>query len=126
MEKKTVLIVDDDIDLLNMLKLRIESNGYEFIGAQDGEKMLEMMKTRCPDVVILDIMLPKMDGYSALREMRKIESFKDIPVIILTAKEKQKVGDLFALEKVAYFVEKPFETNDLMQKINGAISCGGR
>ncbi|MFA4991882.1 MAG: response regulator, partial [Candidatus Omnitrophota bacterium] len=64
-----------------------------------------------------DIMLPRMDGYSALREMRKEESYGAIPVIVLTAKEKKKVGDLFALEKVAFFLEKPFETKELLQKI---------
>ncbi|MBU1061356.1 MAG: response regulator [Candidatus Omnitrophica bacterium] len=121
MDKKRVLIVDDDVDLLNMLKLRVESAGYEFDGAQDADEMFEIMQTRCPDVVVLDIVLPKKDGYSALREMRKVERFKDIPVIILTAKEKQKVGDLFALENIAYFIEKPFETNDLLKKINDAM-----
>jgi len=122
MAKKRVLVVDDDIDLLEMLKLRIQSQGYEFDGAQDAYKMFEIMHARCPDVVVLDIMLPMKDGYSALREMRKVDKFKDIPVIILTAKEKEKVGDLFALENIAYFVEKPFETNDLVKKINAAIS----
>ena len=71
MDKKKVLIVDDDQDLLKMLKLRIEKEGYEFIGAQDGKEMLELVRTKRPDVVLLDVMLPEMDGYSALRELRR-------------------------------------------------------
>lgn len=121
MGKKRVLVVDDDTDLLKMLKLRIEAEGFEFIAAEDGEEMLNIMKTKKPDVIILDIILPKIDGYTALREMRKEEEFKDIPVIILTAKEKKAVGDLFALEKVANFIEKPFETKDLLDKIRRLI-----
>ena len=121
MAKKRVLVVDDDQDLLKMLKLRIEAEGLEFMDAQDGEEMLKVIKLKRPDVILLDIMLPKIDGYTALREMRKEEAFKDIPVIMLSAKEKQKVGDLFALEKIAFFVEKPFDNKDLMGKIRSLL-----
>ena len=121
MAKKRLLVVDDDADLLKMLQLRIASAGYEFMSALNGSEMLRLMKMKRPDLVILDIMLPGMDGYSALREMRKEEEFKDIPVIVLSAKEKKKVGDLFALEKVAFFVEKPFDTADLLQKIRSLV-----
>lgn len=117
MDKKKVLLVDDDKDLMKMLKLRIEAEGYEFMSAEDGDEMLRVMKIKKPDLILLDIMLPKMDGYSALIEMRKEEDFKGIPVIILSAKEREKVGDIFAFERIAFFVEKPFETNDLLQKI---------
>ncbi|MBU3911053.1 MAG: response regulator [Candidatus Omnitrophica bacterium] len=121
MDKKKILVVDDDPDLLKMLKLRIESEGYEFLSVQDGEDMIREMRAKRPDVVLLDIMLPKLDGYTALREMRKEESFKDTPVIILTAKERKKVGDLFAFEKVAFFVEKPFDAKDLLRKIRSLL-----
>ncbi len=121
MDKKRVLVVDDDSDLLKMLKLRIEAEGFEFMSAEDGIKMLNVVKTKKPDVILLDVMLPGMDGYTALREMRQEEQFKDVPVIVLTAKEKKKIGDLFALEDVAFFVEKPFETRDLMQKIRSLL-----
>jgi CheY-like chemotaxis protein len=120
-DKKKVLIVDDDQDLLKMLKLRIEREGYEFVGAQDGKEMLKIVKIKRPDVIVLDVMLPEMDGYSALREMRKEDALKDIPVIVLTAKEKKKVGDLFQLEGVSFFVEKPFEASDLLQKIRSVL-----
>ncbi|MBU1007190.1 MAG: response regulator [Candidatus Omnitrophica bacterium] len=121
MDKKRVLVVDDDPDILKMLKLRIESEGFEFMGAQNGEEMLEAIKIKKPDVILLDVMLPKMDGYTALREMRKEEEYKEIPVIILTAKEKKKVWDLFALEGVSLFVEKPFDARELLQKIRSLL-----
>ena len=121
MDKKRVLVVDDDADLVKMLKVRIEAEGYEFMNAVDGKDMLDVLKIKKPHVILLDIMLPTMDGYSALREMRKNEEYANIPVIILSAKEKKKVGDLFILEKIAFFVEKPFETKELMEKIKIAI-----
>ena len=126
MDKKRVLVVDDDADLVKMLKVRIEAEGYEFMNAVDGKDMLDVLKIKKPHVILLDIMLPTMDGYSALREMRKNEEYADIPVIILSAKEKKKVGDLFILEKIAFFVEKPFETKELMEKVREAISYGGQ
>jgi len=121
MDKKRVLVVDDDADIAKMLKVRIEAEGYEFMGAMEWKEMLEALKIKKPDVILLDIMLPNMDGYSILREMRKHEEYADIPVIILSAKEKKKMGDLFSLEKVAFFIEKPFDIKDLMEKIKESL-----
>ena len=121
MDKKIVLVVDDDMDIAKMLKVRIEAEGYEFISATEGKEMLEILKAKKPDIILLDIMLPNMDGYSTLREMRKNEKYTDIPVIILSAKEKKKLGDLFALEKIAFFIEKPFDTKELLEKIKISI-----
>lgn len=125
MDKKIVLLVDDDSDLAKMLKLRIESEGYEFKHAGDGKHLPEILNVKKPDVILLDIMLPNIDGYSVLREMRKNEKYADIPVIILSAKEKKKVGDLFVLEKIAFFIEKPFDTKDLLEKIKIAMEGKG-
>ena len=69
MAKKRILVVDDDQDMLKMMKTRLEAEGFEFMGAGDGEEMLNLLKIKKPDAILLDIMLPKMDGYSALREM---------------------------------------------------------
>lgn len=122
MDKKMILLVDDDPDIAKILKVRAESEGYEFGTAEDGKEMLGALKIKKPDVILLDIMLPNMDGYSALREMRKNEEYAGIPVIVLSAKEKKKVGDLFALEKVAFFIEKPFDNKELMDKIREVIT----
>ncbi|MFC1666768.1 PleD family two-component system response regulator [Candidatus Omnitrophota bacterium] len=122
MDAKRILVVDDDEDLLKMLKMRLEAEGYEFMCAKDGNEMLKVVEVKKPDVILLDIMLPNMDGYSALREMRNKEDLKEIPVIVLSAKQKKKLGDLFALEKIAFFIEKPFEPSDLLQKIKIVVN----
>src|SRR3989338_9491534 len=121
MERKRVFVVDDDEDLLKMLRLRLEAEGYEFMFAESGKDMIRIMKMKRPDVILLDIMLTEMDGYSALLQIRRENDFKDIPVIIMIAKEKKNVGDLFAFEKIAFFVEKPFEIGDLLKKIKGLL-----
>ena len=121
MERKRVFVVDDDEDLLKMLRLRLEAGWYEFMFAESGKDMIRIMKMKRPDVVLLDIMLPEMDGYSALLQIRRENDFKDIPVIIMSAKEKKNVGDLFTFEKIAFFVEKPFEIGDLLKKIKGLL-----
>ena len=117
MDKKIVLLVDDDADLAKMLKFRIEAEGYEFMSAGDGKEMLEILKIKKPDVILLDIMLPNSDGYSVLREMRKNEEYARIPAIILSAKEKKNMEDLFIFEKIAFFIEKPFDIKELLEKI---------
>mgnify|MGYP001616837863 CR=1 FL=1 len=126
MDKKRVLVVDDDVDIAKMLKVRIEAEGYEFMNVMDGKEMFEVLNIKKPDVILLDIMLPNMDGYSVLREMRKHEEYANIPVIILSAKEKKKVGDLFILEKIAFFIEKPFNTKELLEKIREVITYEGQ
>lgn len=117
MDKKIVLLVDDDANLAKMLKFRIETEGYEFMSAGDGKEMLEILKIKKPDVILLDIMLPNSDGYSVLREMRKNEEYARIPAIILSAKEKKNMEDLFIFEKIAFFIEKPFDIKELVEKI---------
>jgi len=117
MDKKIILLVDDEEDMVKVLKPRIDAEGYEFMSAKDGKEMLDVLKIKKPSVILLDIMLPNMDGYSALREMRKNEKYADIPVIVLSAKEKKNMGDLFMFEKVAFFIEKPFDAKELMEKI---------
>lgn len=83
--KGTVLIADDDITLRDMYQTRLETDGYKVLVAADGEETLSVIKEQNPEVVLLDIMMPKMNGLDVLAQMKKDESMKNIPVIILTA-----------------------------------------
>jgi len=121
MDKKRVLVVDDDIDLLKMMQLRLESEGYEFMGAQDVKEMFKVMRLKKPDLLILDIILPGIDGYTALKEVKEHDEFKDIPVIILTAKREKEIKKLFDFENIAFYIEKPYESGDLLQKIKSLL-----
>lgn len=117
MAKKRLLIVDDEADLAEMIKFRMENNGYEVLLAHDGQAALEMARKEKPDLIILDLMLPKMDGYKVCGLLKKDGRYAHIPVIIFTAKgqeEDMKLGEELGAD--AYII-KPFEPQVLLGKI---------
>jgi len=115
---KKVLIVDDEQQFIDVMKIRLTAHGYEVLEARDGEEGLKAAEAKSPDVILLDIMMPQKDGYTMLREMKRIERTKKIPVIVVTAKPGLK--DLFELEGVQDYIIKPFETEDLLLRIKRA------
>jgi len=119
MGKNKILIVDDEPDFVALLKKRLEANGYEVINASNGDEGLKMIKTDKPDVVLLDILMPKKDGYTMFQEMKDDESIDRTPVIVLTAKPYMK--DLFAMEGIRDYLIKPVEDEDLLLRIKMAL-----
>jgi DNA-binding response OmpR family regulator len=118
-EGKKVLVVDDEQQLALAVKIRLQSRGYQVLTAPDGQKGLELMQQDRPDVVILDVLMPVMDGYSCLREINVRFGRGKIPVIILTARDRMK--DLFELEGIEDYVIKPFDHEDLLVRIDRAL-----
>ena len=117
MDKKRILIVDDEEDVLNLLKFRLEANSYEVLIASDGQEGLNKARNEKPDLVILDLMLPKIDGYKVCRMLKFDESYKNIPIIIFTAKDQKKDEDLGKEMGADAYVTKPFEPEMLLEKI---------
>ncbi len=117
-----ILIIDDEKDLTELLKVRLELLGYVVTIANAGRIGLGKARVEKPDLILLDVMLPDLDGYTILREIRKDNETKDIPVLMLTAKEEEKIGDLFYLQRVSGFVQKPFEEKELLYKIKIALA----
>ncbi|MCP4650834.1 MAG: response regulator [PVC group bacterium] len=119
---KKILVVDDEHDMVTILKARLEKRGFAVVSAYDGAEGLEKIDEENPDLIILDIIMPKMDGYTVIKELKK-RSMKEgsslIPVIVLTAKDKMQ--DLFAMEGVTDYIIKPFEVPELLDKINKLI-----
>ncbi len=117
---KKVLVIDDEPTMVKLIKLNLEANQqYQVITASDGIEGLERLKIEKPALVLLDVQMPKMDGYSFLLEFKKITNLKDTPVIILTAKEK--LQDLFKIEGIKDYFVKPFKIEDLLAKIKSYI-----
>ncbi len=117
---KKILVVDDDPNVVKLVKSRLEANNYEVATASNGEEALVRVKEKAPDLIILDIVMPKMDGYTFLKELKAVELTtsepkKKISVIVLTAKEKME--ELFAIEGIAEYLVKPFKSDDLLEKI---------
>ena len=114
--QKKILIVDDEEDIQKLLKIRLEQEGFTVLVAGDGEKGIKAAELEMPDLIILDIMMPKIDGYSCLKEIRRIQKTRDIPILMMSGKEEEKVRDLFAFQKISGYLEKPFELDNLVAK----------
>lgn len=84
-EGKTILLVDDDLTLLEMYEDRLKAEGYTIVQAKNGEEALSKVREVKPSLVILDIMMPKVNGFDVLKNLRADQEFKDIPIIMLTA-----------------------------------------
>ena len=116
-DQKKILIIDDEEDIRKMLKIRLEQEGFTIVQASDGDIGAKTAEQEVPDMIIMDIMMPNVDGYSCLKEVRSLPKTKDIPVLMLSGKEEEKVRDLFAFQKISGYIEKPFELDDLVMKI---------
>ncbi|MFA5388649.1 MAG: response regulator [Candidatus Omnitrophota bacterium] len=116
-ERKKILVIDDEEDIQKLLKIRLEQEGFTVVTAGDGERGIQTAELEKPDIIIMDIMMPNMDGYSCLKEVRKSQKIKDTPVLMLSGKEEEKIRDLFAFQKISGYVEKPFELDILVMKI---------
>jgi DNA-binding response OmpR family regulator len=118
---KRILLVDDEPELLMLVEARLLANGYEVGTASDGQAALEKVKLDRPDLIILDLMLPKMDGFRVCALLKKDSLYAKIPIILFTAKvqkESQKMGEEAGADA---YVIKPFEPQILLKKIQELI-----
>lgn len=114
---KTILVVDDEPDILKLVKARLESDGYRVLTAIDGEEALLKVHTEKPDLIVLDIMLPKINGYDVCLNIKDDKNYKDIPIIILTVKfHPDDIRFAKALGADVYLT-KPFEHDVLLENI---------
>jgi DNA-binding response OmpR family regulator len=118
MSKGKILVVDDEIYIVHILDFSLGMEGYEVITALDGEQALERLKADKPDLVVLDIMMPKLDGYEVCKVIKSNAATKGTPVILLSAKGRnvdQKMGfDVGADD----YITKPFSPRKLVERIN--------
>ena len=114
-ESKKILVADDEQQLALAVKIRLQSKGYTVVTASDGQQALALAAQEKPDLIILDVLMPVMDGYSCLRELNTKFGRGKIPVIVLTARDRMK--DLFELEGIEDYVIKPFDHEDLLVRI---------
>lgn len=117
---KKVLVVDDEADMLNVVRYTLQKAGYEVITCDNGRNVWSMVQESKPDLMILDVMLPGIDGYSLGIKISQEESTKNIPIIVMTALEPSKT--LFQkFSQVKAFLTKPFKTEVLVQSVEQAI-----
>jgi two-component system alkaline phosphatase synthesis response regulator PhoP len=122
---KKILVVDDEPDVASLLTLMLKSQGYAVITAGDGQEALEKARGEAPDLILLDVMLPRMDGYKVARMLKFDENYSQIPIIMLTAKiqdrDKQTGLEMGAND----YLTKPFDTAALLDKIKVLLDKKG-
>ena len=115
---KKVLIADDEKNICEIIRLYLEKEGYKTVLAYDGQEAVEVFEKECPDIILLDVMMPKMDGFEVLRQIR---TKSNVPVIMLTAKG-ETVDKVLGLEFGADdYMVKPFESKELMARIRAVL-----
>ncbi|MBO6522985.1 MAG: response regulator transcription factor [Balneolaceae bacterium] len=121
MAKKTILVVDDETDLLDLIEYNLKKEGFQVLKAENGEEGIAIAKENQPDLVLLDIMMPKMDGLEAVEIMRKDDDLKRIPIIFLTARSDEKT-EVEGLNKGGDdYITKPISTTKLISRIKAVM-----
>lgn len=116
-----VLVVDDDVTIVEMIKLGLEADNMEVVTAGDGGEALEVLSTTPVDIVLLDIMMPRVDGWMTLMEIRNNPATADLPVIMLTAKTQELARILAFKQGVQQYVTKPFNLMELTARIESLM-----
>ena len=124
--KGKILVVDDEIYIVHILDFSLGVEGYDVMTALDGEQALAKVRQEKPDLIVLDIMMPKLDGYETCKALKSDPETRDIPVILLSAKGRnvdQKVGFEVGADD---YITKPFSPRKLVERINSILGQNSR
>lgn len=124
--QRKVIVIEDEQAMIQLIKLILEKEGFEVIGANGGAEGLDLITREKPNLVLLDLMMPGMNGWDVYQHMKADDHMKDIPVIVVTAKAQQidKVLGLH-IAKVQDYITKPFSPNELLDSINKVLGRSG-
>jgi DNA-binding response OmpR family regulator len=119
--KPTILVADDEEDVRELITYRLTRSGYDVIDAVDGEDAFRLASERVPDLMVLDVMMPRLDGYELTRRVRAEESLRSVPVILLTARSQETdVGRGFEVGADDY-LKKPFNPDELVARVRAVL-----
>jgi DNA-binding response OmpR family regulator len=121
MSPKKILIVDDEVDLVETVRFPLEIEGFDTLVSYNGEDALNQARKEKPDLIILDLMLPKLDGYKVCRLLKFDERYKHIPILMLTAKTQEKDKILGKETGADEYITKPFEMDYLLEKVKAYL-----
>jgi len=120
-DRKKIVVVDDEVPIARMLKIRLEANGYSVFMAHDGKAGLELVHKVRPNLILLDLVLPVIDGFKVCRMLKFDNNFKNIPIIMLTARSADESRNLGQQLGANAYMIKPFEPEVLLKKIEDLI-----
>jgi DNA-binding response OmpR family regulator len=116
-----VLVADDDPDILALVRFRLERDGYEVLSAPDGEAALDLALARTPDLALLDVMMPRLDGYEVTRRLREYGPTTTIPIILLTARVQEPDVERGFEAGADDYVKKPFSPQELKARVQAVL-----
>ena len=122
MSQKKILVVDDEIAMTKVVEIRLRAAGYDVVLAHDGQEGLEKAKTENPDLMILDLMLPKMDGFKVCGLLKSDARYKKIPIIIYTARVQDSDQQLGKEVGADAYITKPFDPQVLLGKVKELLA----
>ena len=126
MKKKKIIVVEDEPDLVGVVTYNLEREGYSVLASQSGDEGLNLIRSEAPDLVLLELMLPGMDGLSICRQMKSDSSMREIPIIIASAKGEES-DVVIGLEMGADdYLAKPFSPRELLARIRAVLRRGAR
>ena len=121
---KKILLVDDEADLVALLESKLRNIGYQVITAQDGLDGLNKARNDLPDLIILDVMMPKINGYTICGLLKANDQYRSIPIIMLTARSRKVDQTFDSATKPDVYITKPFDSNLLLDKIEHLVNAG--
>jgi DNA-binding response OmpR family regulator len=119
--KRRVLVVEDDVAIAEMIVQALSKRGYEVEMVHDGESALARAEQFKPALILLDVMLPKLDGFAVAKRLKSVEALKGIPVVFLTAKDNPRDVIQGIQSGAKYYITKPFKLDDLASKVKKLI-----
>ncbi len=122
--KIRIVVIDDDPTIVKVVRIILQTNGFEVIEALNGAEALDLVENELPDIVLLDIMMPEMDGFEVLRRLKENEATKEIPVVFLTAKTGAEYVNRGVEMGASEYIIKPFSPAALIAKINELTDSG--
>jgi two-component system response regulator VicR len=122
-QTKRLAYIEDEAEMIDLVRLILGHHGYTVIGATGGREGLELVRKELPDLVLLDLMMPDMDGWDVYHQIKSDELTRDIPVIVITAKA-QNIDKILGLRiaKVEDYISKPFTPQELMERVQQVLS----
>ncbi|NEQ95294.1 MAG: response regulator transcription factor [Cyanothece sp. SIO2G6] len=125
-DSKRLLLIDDDPNLILLVKDYLEFRGYEVMTAENGREALEMLEKETPDMIICDVMMPEMDGYSLVEHVRKNDKMNWVPVLFLSAKGQSQDRVKGLNTGADFYMVKPFEPEELVAQVEAALRAASR
>lgn len=116
-----VLVADDEEDIRELIVFRLENSGYTVIAAQDGAEALELARSARPDLAVLDVMMPKMDGYELTQRLREDEATSRMPIILLTARTQEADVERGFSAGADDYIRKPFSPEELRSRVQAIL-----